>query len=315
MKITIVGAGLVGTTTCQNICQENIADEIVLVDIHPNVEGKVVDIMQSRSLYNFKTMITPLHDKENDSESYSNTQHSDIGIITCGLPRKPGMTREELIDINSKIVIKVAQNLVKYSPNIILIVVTNPVDILTSLLHETLSIPSQRIIGMGGILDTARYVYYLRHYLNLTYEKIKAFVIGSHTDTHMIPLVNHTTIDNNNLTDIVDKDTIDKIVNHTKNGGAIITQIQGYSAGYAPAAAITTLVKSIVNDSKKILCCSTLLNGLFGVKNICIGLPVIIGKNGIEMVVDMNFTKEETNKLLESINNLKLVFNNWKNYT
>ena len=158
MKITIVGAGLVGTTTCQNICHQNLADEIVLVDIHSNVEGKVMDIMQSQPLYRFKTVVNALYDNQDNIDSYLKTQSSNIGIITCGIPRKPGMTREELIDINSKIVTNVAKNLIRYSPDIILIVVTNPVDIMTYLLHKELSIPSNRIIGMGGILDTTRYI-------------------------------------------------------------------------------------------------------------------------------------------------------------
>ena len=315
MKISIIGAGLVGTTTCQNICLKNFADDIVLVDIHPSVEGKVMDIMQSKILNNFNTNVISLYD-DNISDCYEKTRNSDIGIITCGLPRKPGMTREELIGINSNIVSGVAHKLINYSPDIILIVVTNPVDIMTYLLNLELNIPSYRIIGMGGILDTTRFKYYIKEELGLINEKIEALVVGSHTDSHMIPLVNRVTIDNDNLTNVTDSDTINRIVYNTKNGGAIITNIQGYSAGYAPAAAICTLVESIVKDSKRILCCSVLLGAdslsqvhtpyEYGVTNVCIGVPVIIGKNGVENIIQLGLNENEQKLFNDSANDLIL---------
>ena len=312
MKISIIGAGLVGTTTCVNLCKKKFIDEIVLVDINPNVEGKVMDIMQSKAIYEFKTDVYPLYD--NSPTSYEITQNSDIAIITSGIPRKPGMTREELIDINKNIVFKVTEKLITYSPNIILIIVTNPMDIIVNLLRKNFNIPSNRIIGMGGILDASRFKYYIQKNISIPidYNLIyNVFVIGSHTDTHMIPLINHVTINGNYLKDILNQSKLSDIVEKTKKGGAIITQKQGYSAGYAPAAAICVLVEAIVKDSKKILCCGSLLNGEYGVSDICIGVPTVIGKNGIEKNIELELNGNEKKLFYESVNNLRLVLNSY----
>lgn len=312
MKISIIGAGLVGTTTCINLCKKNIIDEIVLADINPYVEGKVMDIMQSKTIYEFKTNVYPLYD--NSPTSYEITQNSDIGIITSGIPRKPGMTREELININKNIVFKVAKKLLIYSPNIILIIVTNPVDIIVNLLNQKLNIPSNKIIGMGGILDVSRFKYYIQQNISIpiNYSLIyNVFVIGSHTDTHMIPLINHVTINGGYLKDIISQSKLTDIVKKTKKGGAIIIEKQGYSAGYAPAAAICMLTEAIVKDSKKLLCCTSLLNGEYGVSDICIGVPTIIGRNGIEKVIELELIEADKNLFYESVNNLKLLLNSY----
>jgi len=312
MKISIIGAGLVGTTTCINLCKKNIIDEIVLADINPNVEGKVMDIMQSKTIYEFKTNVYPLYD--NSPTSYEITQNSDIAIITSGIPRKPGMTREELIDINKNIVFKVTEKLITYSPNIILIIVTNPMDIIVNLLRKNFNIPSNRIIGMGGILDASRFKYYIQKNISIPidYNLIyNVFVIGSHTDTHMIPLINHVTINGNYLKDILNQSKLSDIVEKTKKGGAIITQKQGYSAGYAPAAAICVLTEAIVKDSKKILCCSSLLNGEYGIFDICIGVPMVVGRNGIEKIIELELRENDKNIFYESVNNLRLVLNSY----
>ena len=315
MKISIIGAGLVGTTTCEKIALKNIADEIVLVDIHKeSIEGKVMDLMQSKVINDFKTNITAIYDDKTEN-SYVNTADSNIGIITCGIPRKPGMTRDQLICINSNIVLSVGKKLQKHSPDIILIVVTNPVDIMSYLLHLELNLPTKRIIGMGGILDTARFKYNIINTLKLTNEKINAFVIGAHSDTHMIPLVNHVTIDNNKLQDLIDTDSISTIVENTKLGGAIITNKLGYSAGYAPAAAITLLVETIINDSQKILPCSVLLQGEYGVNNMCIGTPVVIGKNGIENIIELKLSTDEQELLDNTVVDLKIKSRNILSYT
>ena len=312
MKISIIGAGLVGTTTCENLCKKNIVDEIVLVDINPNVEGKVMDIMQSKALHEFKTNVYPLCD--NSPTSYEKTQNSDIAIITSGLPRKPGMTREELIDINKNIVFDVTKKLLTYSPNVILIVVTNPMDIIVNLLRKNFNISSNRIIGMGGILDVSRFKYNIQKNISvpIDYNLIyNVFVIGSHTDTHMIPLINHVTINGNYIKDILSQSKLLEIVDKTKKGGAIITQKQGYSAGYAPAAAICILTEAIVKDTKKILCCNSLLNGEYGISNISIGVPTLIGRNGIEKVIELELREDDKNIFYESVNNLRLLLNSY----
>lgn len=308
MKITIVGAGHVGTTTCQNMAIQDIADEIVLVDISKEVEGKVMDLMQSKYLYNFNTNIDYLYD-DNTPDSYLLTSGSNIGIITCGIPRKPGMSREQLIDINYNIAYNVGKKLLQYSPNIILIVVTNPVDIISYMLYKNLDISKERIIGIGGILDTARFQYYIEKYTQQ--KKItNLYIIGSHSDTDMIPLTNYSLVNNKRLSDIVDSHTLNKIITETKSGGRIITEKQGYSAGYAPAASILKLVKAITTDNHEQLCCSVVVNGEYSLNNICIGVPVIIGKNGVIKIIQLDLNEEENKLMNNSAATLQLQINN-----
>lgn len=300
MKITIVGAGFVGVNVCHNICLKNIVDDIVLVDINDTVKGKVLDLMQSKFINNFKTNIQSISD-----DNYDKTVNSDIVIITCGIPRKPGMSREELFKTNYNIVKSVIDKLIKISPNSIYIIVTNPVDkILDMINYNTyLNIPENKLIGLGNILDTSRFKYYIYENLEEKTMDIQAEVIGLHTDKKMIPLINHAKVGDKLLKDILSKNILDKIVDDTKNGGAIITNLMNTSAYYSPAASVTLLVESIINDSKKILNCSTLLNGEYGIHNKFIGVPVVIGKSGIEKIIIKDLNEEEL-KLLKNISPL-----------
>ena len=300
MKITIVGSGLVGVNVCHNICLKNIVDDIVLVDINDTVKGKVIDLMQSKFINNFKTNIQSISDN-----NYDKTENSDIIIITCGIPRKPGMSREELFNTNYNIVKSVIDKLIKTSPNSIYIIVTNPVDkILDMINYNTYwNIPKNKLIGLGNILDTSRFKYYIYENLEEKTMDIQADVIGLHTDKKMIPLINHAKVGDKLLKDILSQNILDKIVDDTKNGGAIITNLMNTSAYYSPAASVTLLVESIINDSKKILNCSTLLNGEYGIRNKFIGVPVVIGKSGIEKIVIKELDEEEL-KLLKDFSPL-----------
>ena len=300
MKITIVGAGFVGVNVCHNICLKNIVDDIVLVDINDTVKGKVLDLMQSKFINNFKTNIQSISD-----DNYDKTVNSDIVIITCGIPRKPGMSREDLFKTNYNIVKSVIDKLIKTSPDSIYIIVTNPVDkILDMINYNTyLNIPKNKLIGLGNILDTSRFKYYIYENLEEKTMDIQAEVIGLHTDKKMIPLINHAKVGDKLLKDILSKNILDKIVDDTKNGGAIITNLMNTSAYYSPAASVTLLVESIINDSKKILNCSTLLNGEYGIHNKFIGVPVVIGKSGIEKIIIKDLNEEEL-KLLKNISPL-----------
>ena len=300
MKITIIGAGLVGVNVCHNICLKNIADEIILVDINDTVKGKVIDLMQSKFINNFKTNIHSISD-----DNYDKTKNSDIIIITCGIPRKPGMSREDLFKTNYNIVKSVIDKLIITSPDSIYIIVTNPVDkILDMINYNTyLNIPKNKLIGLGNILDTSRFKYYIYENLEEKTMDIEADVIGLHTDKKMIPLINHAKVAGKLIKDFISKDVLNKIVNDTKNGGAILTNLMNTSAYYSPAASVTLLVESIINDSKNILNCSTLLNGEYGIYNKFIGVPVVIGKSGIEKIIIKDLDEEEL-KLLKDISPL-----------
>jgi malate dehydrogenase len=292
MKITIIGAGYVGVNTCHNIAIKDIVDDIVLVDINDTVKGKVIDLMQSKFIHNFKTNIHSISDN-----NYDKCSNSDIIIITCGIARKPGMSREELFSTNYKIVKGVVDKLLQVSPNSIFIVVTNPMDKILEMLNFNTNIPRSSLIGMGNILDTSRFKYHIYQELinqNMKLSlNIKANVIGLHTDKDMIPLINHAKVDKVFVKNIFTKDILKKIVHDTKNGGRTITDLMGTSAYYAPAASITEIVECIIHDSKKVLSCSTLLNGEYGIHNKCIGVPVIIGKNGIEKIMNYDLDDED----------------------
>ena len=300
MKITIVGAGFVGVNVCHNICLKNIVDDIILVDINDTVKGKVLDLMQSKFINNFKTNIQSISD-----DNYDKTVNSDIVIITCGIPRKPGMSREELFKTNYNIVKSVIDKLIKTSPDSIYIIVTNPLDkILDMINYNTYwNISENKLIGLGNILDTSRFKYYIYENLEEKTTDIQAEVIGLHTDKKMIPLINHAKVGDKLLKDILSQNILDKIVDDTKNGGAILTNLMNTSAYYSPAASVTLLVESIINDSKKILNCSTLLNGEYGIHNKFIGIPVVIGKSGIEKIIIKDLNEEEL-KLLKNISPL-----------
>ncbi|NAY93059.1 malate dehydrogenase [Muricauda sp. JGD-17] len=300
MKVTVVGAGAVGASCAEYIAMKNFASEVVLLDIKEGyAEGKAMDLMQTASLNGFDTKIT------GSTSDYSKTANSDIAVITSGIPRKPGMTREELIGINAGIVKDVSSNLLKHSPNAIIIVVSNPMDTMTYLVHKTTDIPKHRIIGMGGALDSARFKYRLAEALGAPISDVDGMVIGGHSDTGMVPLIRHATRNSVKVSEFLPEDKMKWVVEETKVGGATLTKLLGTSAWYAPGAAVSGLVQAIACDQKKMFPCSTLLEGEFGLDDICIGVPVILGKNGIEKVVEIELSDAEKTKMKESAKGVK----------
>ena len=288
MKVTVVGAGAVGATCADNIARKELAQELVLLDIKEGfAEGKAQDMMQTATLLGFDTKIS------GSTNDYSKTENSDVVVITSGLPRKPGMTREELIGTNAGIVKGVCENILKYSPNAIIIVISNPMDTMTYLALESTGLPKNRIIGMGGTLDSARFKYQLSTALDCSPADLNAIVVGGHGDTTMIPLIKHATWNSIPVTKFLDAAAQEKIVNDTMVGGATLTKLLGTSAWYAPGAAGAALVESIVRDEKKLFTCCVSLNGEYGQKDICLGVPVVIGKNGWEKIVEMDLSADE----------------------
>ncbi|MRX65018.1 malate dehydrogenase [Maribacter luteus] len=300
MKVTVVGAGAVGASCAEYIAIKDFASEVVILDIKEGyAEGKAMDLMQTASLNGFDTKIT------GSTSDYSKTAGSDIAVITSGIPRKPGMTREELIGINAGIVKTVAQNLVKESPNVILIVVSNPMDTMTYLAHKVTGLPKNRIIGMGGALDSARFKYRLAEALEAPISDIDGMVIGGHSDTGMVPLASQATRNSVRVSEFISEDRLQQVVEDTKVGGATLTKLLGTSAWYAPGAAVSALVQAIACDQKKMFPCSTMLDGEYGLSDICIGVPVILGKNGIEKIVDVPLSDAEKAKMKESAEGVK----------
>lgn len=291
MKVTVVGAGAVGASCAEYIAIKNFASEVVLVDIKEGyAEGKAMDLMQTASLNGFDTKIT------GTTGDYSKTAGSAVAVITSGIPRKPGMTREELIGINAGIVKEVTQNLIKYSPNIILVVVSNPMDTITYLVHKTSGLPKNRIIGMGGALDSARFKYRLAEALNCPISDVDGMVVGAHSDTGMVPLLSKATRNGVPVENFLNSDQMKFVEDETRVGGATLTKLLGTSAWYAPGAAVSSIVQSIVCDQKKMFPCSILLNGEYGQTDICMGVPVIVGKDGWEKIVDIPLTDDEKQK-------------------
>jgi malate dehydrogenase len=288
MKITVVGAGNVGATVAENMVRRELAEEIVLLDIKEGfAEGKAMDMNQTATLNGFDSKVV------GSTNDYSKTAGSTVAVITSGIPRKPGMTREELIGTNARIVQMVTESLIKHSPDIIIVVISNPMDTMTYLTNKTSGLLKNRIIGMGGILDSARFKYRLSEQLNCSPNDLQAQVIGGHGDTTMIPLINHATYNSIPVTQFLSQDQQDHVVSETMVGGKTLTGLIGTSAWYAPGAAGAELVESIVRDQKKMFPCSVLLNGEYGQDDICIGVPVIIGKNGWESIVEFNLSAEE----------------------
>ncbi|HWW38278.1 malate dehydrogenase [Pedobacter sp.] len=305
MKITVVGAGAVGATCADNIARKELARELVLLDIKEGfAEGKAIDMMQTAALLGFDTKITGV------TADYSKTAGSAVAVITSGLPRKPGMTREELIGINAGIVKGVAENILKYSPEAIIIVISNPMDTMTYLSLKSLGIPKHRIIGMGGALDSARFKYYLSTALNCSANDLQGFVIGGHGDTTMIPLTRFATYQSLPVTELLDQAVLDKVAADTMVGGATLTGLLGTSAWYAPGAAGAALVESIVRDEKKLFTCCVALDGEYGQKDICLGVPVVIGRNGWESIIDYKLNETEQaafNKSADAVRNMNSV--------
>jgi len=288
MKVTVVGAGAVGATCADNIARKELAQELVLLDIKEGfAEGKAQDMMQTAALLGFDTKIS------GSTNDYSKTANSDVVVITSGLPRKPGMTREELIGTNAGIVKGVCENILKHSPNAIIIVISNPMDTMTYLALQSTGLPKNRIIGMGGTLDSARFKYQLSTALDCSPADLNAIVVGGHGDTTMIPLIKHATWNSIPVTKFLDAAAQEKIVNDTMVGGATLTKLLGTSAWYAPGAAGAALVESIVRDEKKLFTCCVSLNSEYGQKDICLGVPVVIGKNGWEKIVAMDLSADE----------------------
>lgn len=300
MKVTVVGAGAVGASCAEYIAMKNFASEVVLVDIKEGfAEGKAMDLMQTASLNGFDTKIT------GSTNNYAVTAGSDVAVITSGIPRKPGMTREELIGINAGIVKTVTENLLKHSPNVIIIVVSNPMDTMTYLVHKSTNIPKNRIIGMGGALDSARFKYRLAEALDCPASDVDGMVIGGHSDTGMVPLIEKAVRNSVPVSEFLSAERMAQIVEDTKVGGATLTKLLGTSAWYAPGAAVSELVRAIAQDSKKIFPCSALLEGEYGLSDLAIGVPCVLGKNGIEKIVEINLSDAEKAKLTESAEGVK----------
>ncbi len=277
------------------IAIKNFVSEVILLDIKENyAEGKAMDLMQTASLNDFDTRIV------GSTDDYSKTANSDIAVITSGIPRKPGMTREELIGINAGIVKSVSQQLLEYSPEVILIIVSNPMDTMTYLTHKVTGLPKNRIIGMGGALDSARFKYRLSEALECPISDVDGMVIGGHSDKGMIPLTRIASRNSVRVSEFLSEERLLKVLNDTKVGGATLTSMLGTSAWYAPGAAVSALVHAISCDKKKIFPCSTYLDGEYGLSNLCIGVPVVLGKNGIESIVEIDLNDNERNALKES---------------
>ena len=287
-KVTVIGAGNVGATCAHVLVTEGIADEVVLLDIKEGVsEGKAMDIMQSANILGLKSVIKGV------TNDYAASEGSDVVVITSGIPRKPGMTREELIGVNAGIVKSVTDTVLKHSPNAIIICVSNPMDTMTYLIHKESGLPKNRIIGMGGALDSARFRYFLSQALGANYNDVDGFVIGGHGDTTMSPMTRYAVCRGVPVTELLDKETLDKVAADTMVGGATLTKLLGTSAWYAPGAAAASLVRAILSDSKSMITCSALVEGEYGLNDMCIGVPCVLGKNGIEKVVEYKLNDEE----------------------
>jgi malate dehydrogenase len=302
MKITIVGAGAVGASCAEYIAIKDFASEVVLIDIKEGfAEGKAMDLSQCASLNGFDTKLT------GTTNDYTKTAGSDIAVITSGIPRKPGMTREELIGINAGIVKSVSENLIKYSPDVILIVVSNPMDTMAYLAHKATGLPKNRIIGMGGALDSARFKYRLAEALDCPASDINGLVIGGHSDTGMVPLISKAVRNSVSVSKFLSEERMEQVVEATKVGGATLTKLLGTSAWYAPGAAVSELCKAIALDLNKMFPCSALLEGEFGLNDISIGVPCVLGKSGIERIVEIELSEAEMNKLHDSAAGVKKV--------
>ena len=299
-KVTVVGAGAVGASCAEYIAIKNFASEVVLLDIKEGfAEGKAMDLMQTASLNGFDTRIV------GSTSDYSKTANSDVCVITSGIPRKPGMTREELIGINAGIVKSVATSLIEHSPNTIIIVVSNPMDTMTYLAHQVTGLPKNRIIGMGGALDSARFKYRLAEALSCPISDVDGMVIGGHSDKGMVPLTAHATRNSIKVSEFLTNERLTQVKEDTKVGGATLTKLLGTSAWYAPGAAVSGLVQAIACDQKKMFPCSAMLDGEYGLSGLCIGVPCILGKDGIEKIVEIELSDAEKTHLAESAEGVK----------
>lgn len=295
MKVTVVGAGAVGATCAENIARKELAEEVVLLDIKEGLaEGKAMDMNQCATLNGYDTQVI------GSTNDYSATAGSKVCVITSGIPRKPGMTREELIGTNAGIVKTVTENLLKHSPDTILVVISNPMDTMTYLSAKSSGLPKEKVIGMGGILDSSRFKYRLSEAIQCSPNDLQGVVIGGHGDTTMIPLINHASYNSTPVTNFLTEEQQEHVVKETMVGGATLTKLIGTSAWYAPGAAGAYLVESIVRNKRNLFPCSVLLDGEYGESDICIGVPVIVGTNGIEKIVEYNLSDDEKSKFSAS---------------
>jgi len=302
MKVSVIGAGNVGASCAEYIAIKNFCSEVVLLDIKENfAEGKAMDLMQTANLNGFDTRII------GSTNDYSKTAGSQVVVITSGIPRKPGMSREELIGINAGIVKSVTENILKYSPDAIIVVVSNPMDTMTYLALKSTGLPKNRVIGMGGALDSARFQYRIAEALNKPSSDVDGMVIGGHSDKGMVPLTRLARYRGVSISEFLAEERIDELMEATKVGGATLTGMLGTSAWYAPGAAVSTLVQSIVCDQKKMIPCSVYLEGEYGLNDLCIGVPVVLGKNGVEEIIEIDLNEAEKAKLAESAEAVKNV--------
>lgn len=309
MKVSVIGAGNVGSSCAEYIAISKIANEVILLDIKKGLsEGKALDLTQTSSTLGFDTVIKGV------TNDYKSTEDSDVVVITSGIPRKPGMTREELIGINAGIVNSVTENILKFSPNTIIIVVSNPMDTMTYLALKSNNLEKNKVIGMGGALDSSRFKTYLSQALNKPQSDIHAMVIGGHGDTTMIPLIRLASYNGIPITNLLSTEKQKEIVSSTMIGGATLTKLLGTSAWYAPGASVSYLVDSILNNKKKIIPCSVYLEGQYGLNDICIGVPCIIGRKGIDEIIDLNLVSSEKNKLEESAKAIATMNKSLKNF-
>lgn len=305
MKVTVVGAGNVGATCANVMAQKELASEIVLIDIKEGfAEGKALDIMQTSTLLQLNTRVIGV------TADYSKTAGSDVVVITSGIPRKPGMTREELIGTNAGIVKEVSQNILKFSPDAFIVVISNPMDTMTYLTLKATGLPKNKVIGMGGMLDSSRFIHYLSQALNVPPTDVDGTVIGGHGDTTMIPLPRIANYKGVSVSSLLSAETLSKVVSDTMVGGATLTKLIGTSAWYAPGACGATLVEAIIKDQKKLFPCCVMLEGEYSLNDICIGVPAVIGKNGIEKIIDLKLNSEEQaafNKSADAVRSMNVV--------
>ncbi|RIJ42945.1 malate dehydrogenase [Pontibacter oryzae] len=301
MKVTVVGAGNVGATCADVLAYREIANEVVLVDIKEGfAEGKALDIWQKAPINLYDTRTVGV------TNDYSKTAGSDVVVITSGLPRKPGMTRDDLISTNAGIVQSVTENIVKHSPDAIIIVVSNPLDVMTYAAHITSKLPRTRVMGMAGILDTARYRAFLAEELNVSPKDIQAVLMGGHGDT-MVPLPRYTTVGGIPVTELISEDKLNAIVDRTKNGGGELVKLMGTSAWYAPGSAAAQMVEAIVRDQRRVFPVCVKLEGEYGIDGVYLGVPVILGKNGIEKIIELQLNEDEKQLLETSRGHVKEV--------
>jgi len=303
MKITVVGAGNVGATCANVLAHNEVANEIILLDIKDGVsEGKALDIWQTAPINLYDSRIV------GSTNDYSKTANSQVVVITSGLPRKPGMSRDDLIATNAGIVKSVTQNIIEYSPQAIIIIVSNPLDVMTYCAYLNAKTDSKKVFGMAGVLDTARYRAFLASELNISPKDIQAILMGGHGDT-MVPLPRYTTVGGIPITELIEEDKLNAIIERTKVGGGEIVKLLGTSAWYAPGAAAAQMVQAVVKDQKRIFPVCAWLQGEYGLKDIYLGVPVVLGKNGIEKIIELNLTDQEKESLYQSANAVKEVMN------